>query len=144
MNSPIYFHSASNSDLFSDKKRDLRLIASGFPAASDDYADKNMNLHELIVKNAASTFFMRISGNDFAAQQVFSGDLLVVDRSLSITKGALVVVSFDNSLFLDRFIRVKPSPELQFIRPFPSESSDFSVWGVVTHLIRNSHHPFKV
>jgi hypothetical protein len=54
------------------------------------------------------------------------------------------VVSFDISLFLDRFIQVKPSLELQFIRPFPNESSDFSVWGVVTHLIRNIHHPFKV
>jgi DNA polymerase V len=141
MNSPISFHSPYKSDLFSDKKRDLRLIASGFPAASDDYADKGMNLHEHIVKNAASTFFMRVSGNDFSDQKVFSGDLLVVDRSLSIEKGSLVVVSFNGGLHLDRFLCIKPLPQLQFIRPFPSESNSFSIWGVVTFIIQNVYQP---
>ncbi len=139
MNSPICFHSASKSDLFSDQKRDLRLIPSGFPAASDDYADKNMNLHELIVKNAPATFFMRVSGNDFIAQQVFSGDLLVIDRSLSVQKDSLVVVTFENALHLDRFLCLKPLPELQFILPFPLENTDFSIWGVVTYIIRKTH-----
>jgi DNA polymerase V len=119
----------------------LRLVASGFPAASDDYADKKMNLHELLVKNPPATFFLRVSGNDFSAQQIYSGDLLVVDRSLPVQKSSLVVVTFEGVLCLDRFLNIKPQPALQFIRPFPVESSDFSIWGVVSYVIRDSKTP---
>lgn len=138
MSSPIYFHSTSKSGLFLPENRDLRLVASGFPAASDDYADKNLNLHEFLVKNAAATFFLKVSGNDFAVQQVFDGDLLIVDRSLPVLKGSLVVVTYEGSLRLDSFLNINPEPMLQFIRPFPAENSDFLIWGVVSFIIRDS------
>jgi SOS-response transcriptional repressor LexA len=71
MELPISFQSVSKSSLFLTKKRDSRLIPSGFPAASDDYSDKILNLHELMVKNTPSTFFMKVENDDFKFSKCF-------------------------------------------------------------------------
>ena len=42
-----------------------KFIASGWPAASDDYADKKMNLQELLVTQPSATYFMRIGSEHY-------------------------------------------------------------------------------
>lgn len=59
-----------------------------------DHAEAPLDLHALIVRHPAATFFMRMQG-DAMAPLIHPGDLLVVDRSLSPRPGHLVVASAD-------------------------------------------------
>src|SRR5690606_5259686 len=66
----------------------------GFAAVARDHAEAPLDLHALIVRRPAATFFMRMQG-DAMAPPIHPDDLLVVDRSLSPRPGHLVVASAD-------------------------------------------------
>ncbi len=141
MNSPISFSSSPTSDLFLTKKQDSRLIASGFPAASDDYADKGLNLHELLVKNNAATYFMRVASMEFSKLHVFRDDLLVIDRSLTPKRNSLIIFSTEDELILDRLslINGRLMPLSAFV---PNETPSWMLWGVVTAVIHPTDTAF--
>lgn len=129
------FQPVSKSELFLDQKRNAKLIASGFSAASDDYADKKLNLHELLVKNAPATFFMKVANSCFSHLSIFENDLLVVDRSEQPIKNSLVIYSCGDDLMLDRLIfrngRLSPAK-------IPDAGAAFEFWGVVTFVIHKT------
>ena len=59
----------------------LSPVAAGFPSPATDYIEKNLDLNEHLIKHPAATFFVTVSGNSMTGAGIFSGDLLVVDRS---------------------------------------------------------------
>jgi DNA polymerase V len=120
---------------------DSRFIASGFPAASDDYATRPLNLHELLVRHPSATFFMRCGNNDMAALGIHRGDLLVIDRSMPPLAGSLVVVAIAGELSLQRLVRRDGRLWLDNGRSetdyTDQGSSTTSIWGVVAHTVRS-------
>jgi DNA polymerase V len=140
MNSSISFLSTPISDRFLTKKRDSRLIASGFPAASDDYADKGLNLHELLVKNTSATYFMKVVDMSFSKLHIYTNDLLVIDRSLTPKRNSLIIFSTEKELMLDRLalINGKLMPLSAFV---PNETPSWMLWGVVTVVIHPTDSP---
>lgn len=140
MDSPISFSSNADSDFFLTKKRDSRLIASGFPAASDDYADKGLNLHDLLVKNNTATYFMKVASMEFAKLHIFKDDLLVIDRSLTPRRNSLIIFSTEEELMLDRLslINGRLMPLSAFV---PNETPSWMLWGVVTAVIHRTDSP---
>lgn len=72
-----------------------------FPARSDFSVDSSLDLNQLVI-NSPSTFFLRVSGNDLEDACVYSGDLLIVSRSLALTYGCLVVALVAEELFMRR------------------------------------------
>ena len=57
-------------------------VHDGFPNPATDTSLQNIDLNQLLVRHSASTYFMHIEGNEWAEQGIFTGDLLLVDRSL--------------------------------------------------------------
>ncbi len=137
MELPISFQSVSKSSLFLTKKRDSRLIPSGFPAASDDYSDKILNLHELMVRNAPSTFFMKVENDDFKFLNILKNDLLVIDRSISPYHSCMVVASYENEFVVDRFVKSGTGLSLYFLQQKAKKPIDFEFWGVVTYVVHD-------
>lgn len=137
MELPISFQSVSKSSLFLTKKRDSRLIPSGFPAASDDYSDKILNLHELMVKNTPSTFFMKVENDDFKFLNVLKNDLLVIDRSISPFHSCMVVAYYENEFVLDRFVKLGNNISLFHLQQKAKKPISFEHWGVVTFVIHD-------
>jgi DNA polymerase V len=60
----------------------------GFPFPADDYLDRALDFNELLVKNVAATFAVRISGESMTGAGLFPGDIAVVDRSLTPSRAA--------------------------------------------------------
>lgn len=137
MVSPISFQSVSKSGLFLTKKRDSRLIPSGFPAASDDYSDKILNLHELMVKNAPSTFFMKVESDDFKFLSIFKNDLLVIDRSISPFHSCIVVACYENEFVIDRLVKQGNDISLFHLQQKSKRPLDFEFWGVVSFVVHD-------
>ena len=71
---------------------------------------------------------------------IFSGDILVVDRSLKAIDGKVVVVAIDGELTVKRLKKDNDAiyfmPENPDFKPISiKELQDVHIWGVVTHVI---------
>lgn len=112
--------------------------AAGFPAPGDDMVEKSLNVHDLLVKHPSSTFFVRVQGDSMEGVGIFSGDILVVDRSIEAKVGKIVVAAVNGELVVKR-IGKKEGNNLVLISENDAyapivvgESEDCFVWGVVT------------
>jgi DNA polymerase V len=119
----------------------------GFAAVARDHAEATLDLHRLMVPRPAATFFMRMQG-DAMAPILHPGALLVVDRSLSPRDGQIVVAAV-NGAYLTRRWETDPKGRGVILRAehnkhLPiriADIEDFSVFGVVTWVVREMKDP---
>ena len=70
-------------------------ISAGFPSPAQGYLDEHLDLSRLCIRRPASTFLLRVEGDSMVDAGIFSGDILIVDRSLEAVAGDVVVASLD-------------------------------------------------
>ena len=116
--------------------------ATGFGAAADDYMERGIDLNEQLVKNKPATFFFRMKGDAMTGVGIFDNDVLIVDRSLKLLDGKVIVAILNGELLVRRFHKnfssaflIPENPRLKTINL--AEFSDFAVWGVVTYVIHS-------
>ena len=115
--------------------------ATGFGAAADDYMERGIDLNEQLIRNKPATFFFRMKGDAMKDAGIFDKDVLIVDRSLKLTSGKIIVAVLNGELMVRRFHKNFSS---SFLIPENSryktinlgEFSDFMLWGVVAVVIR--------
>ncbi len=118
-------------------------VQAGFPSPAGDYMDAALNLHQLVVKNPPSTFFVRVEGDSMLGARIEPGDILVVDRSLTPSSGKIVIAILNGEFTVKRIRLDGGRVVLEAENPaFPeiavSEGSDFQVWGVVTYVVHKA------
>ena len=116
--------------------------ATGFGAAADDYAERGIDLNEQLIKNKPATFFFRMKGDAMVEAGIFENDILIVDRSLKVANGKIIVAVLNGDLLVRRFLKKFSSayliPENNRYKPLNlAEFSDFAVWGVVVYSIHS-------
>ena len=121
-------------------------IPCGFPSPADDHIEQKLKLDEHLITHPAATFFVRVSGNSMTGVGIFSGDLLVVDRSLVPINGSVIVAVLDGELTIKSFYRednkvylVPANHEYKTIEI--SDPSNLYCWGVVTYNIHDLRKP---
>lgn len=117
-------------------------VPAGFPSPADDYIERSLDLHELLVTHPAATFFVKVDGDSMQGVGMYSGDILVVDRSLTAHHGKIVVALLNGEFTVKRLKIEKRKiylvPEnLRYEAIEVTEGSDFQVWGVVTYVIHS-------
>lgn len=120
----------------------LESVSAGFPSPADDYMQAKLDLNELLVKNYSATFFVRVVGDSMKDVGIFTGDMLVVDRSLEAKDGNIVIAVIDGELTVKRLSRIKNKiyllPENKDYEPIEiTEQMQFEVWGVVSTVIHS-------
>ncbi len=114
--------------------------ATGFGAAADDYSERGIDLNEQLIQNKPATFFFRMNSSAMTGAGIFSGDILIVDRSITQTNGKVVIAVLNGEMMVRRLERtpqrIRLIPETHDlsiidIDPF----ADFKVWGVVVYAI---------
>lgn len=118
------------------------LVSAGFPSPADEYIEKDLDLHEYLVKKPAATFFIKVKGESMIGAGIFAGDLLVVDRSIEPINNHVVLASVNGEFTLKRLIKRGQKIFLQPENPKNkiieiNGSTEFQIFGVVTH---NIHH----
>lgn len=116
--------------------------ATGFGAAADDYAERGIDLNEQLIRNKPATYFFRMKGDAMQEAGIFDGDVLVVDRSLKLVNGKIIVAILNGELLVRRFHKNFSSafliPENSRYKAINlAEFSDFALWGVVTYSIHS-------
>jgi DNA polymerase V len=110
--------------------------AAGFPAPGDDMVEKPLDLNDLLIDNPTATFFVRVEGDSMEGAKIFSGDILVVDRSVTPVDGSIVVAAVYGEMVVKRLLK-KPTHTLlvsehEGYEPIPiTANDDCFVWGVV-------------
>ena len=115
--------------------------AAGFPAPGDDMVEKSLNVHDYLVKHPVATFFVRVEGDSMEGAGIFSGDILVIDRSIEAVVGKIVVAAVGGGLVVKRLARLEGSmvlvSENDAYEPIRVGSDEECfVWGVVTGSVR--------
>ena len=118
--------------------------AAGFPAPADDAVERSLDINDLVVKHPTATFFVRVTGDSMEGAGIFSDDVLVVDRSIEPTDGAIVVAAVYGELVVKRLRKItNSSPNLELISENNSyepikvtDNDDCFIWGVVVGSVR--------
>jgi DNA polymerase V len=115
--------------------------AAGFPAPGDDMVEAALDIHDLVVKNPTATFFVRVQGDSMEGAGIFSGDVLVIDRSKDPKAGSIVVAAVFGELVVKR-VRISHgqlllvSEQAGYEPIAVAQHDDCFVWGVVVGSVR--------
>lgn len=115
-------------------------VSAGFPSPADDTIESNLDLNKLLIKHESTTFFMQVKGDAMKDAGIWSGDVLVVDRSLSPKHGRVVIATIGEELLIRRLYKLRNKvllmPENKEYEPLEiSKEIDSIVWGVVNFVI---------
>jgi DNA polymerase V len=112
----------------------------GFDAAANDCSERGIDLNEQLISNKPATFFFRMNGDAMTGAGIFSGDILIVDRSIINANGKVVIAILNGEMIVRRLektinkIRLIPeTTRLSVIDVDPF--AEFAVWGVVMYAI---------
>lgn len=116
-------------------------ISAGFPSPADDFIDLSIDLNKTFIKHPNATFFGRVSGDSMIDAGLHDGDYLIIDRSLEPQHKHIAVCLINGDFTVKRlFIKAHKiclMPENEAYQVIEvSEDDDFSIWGIVTTVIK--------
>ena len=117
-------------------------VSCGFTSPADDDAMTPLSLDQYLVKNPEATFYVRASGDSMINAGIHSGDLLVVDRSITAKNQDIIVAIIHSEVTGKRLVKKNQQMILKAENPAYTDvkihsESEFEVWGVVRHVIRH-------
>ena len=119
----------------------LNKVGAGFPSPATDYVEDDIDLNAHLIKNAPSTFLIRVQGKSMSLIGIHDGDLLVVDRSLNPKNFSTVIANINEELVVKSFIKEKDqsfltsgSKKLKY-KINLTENPEIVIWGIVTYVI---------
>lgn len=115
-------------------------VSAGFPSSAENYLDKSLDLNELLIKHPAATFFVRVKGDSMINAGINSGDILIVDRALSVSNNKIVIARVNDEFTVKR---IKLEEHKIFLIADNNKyeaieitgDMDFEIWGIVTCVI---------
>jgi DNA polymerase V len=118
-------------------------VEAGFPSPADDHLERGIDLNEELIRNEAATFFVRVQGDSMKDANIHSGDILIIDRSVTPTDRQIVVAMIDGGFTVKRFRKMGVKVFLEAANTdFKSievdENQELVIWGAVTYIIHKA------
>ncbi|MDK2771471.1 MAG: translesion error-prone DNA polymerase V autoproteolytic subunit [Flavobacterium sp.] len=116
-------------------------IKAGFPSPAGDFDESKISIDQIVVKNQATTFYAKASGNSMVNAGIDDGDILVIDRSLEPSNFKIAVCYIDGEFTVKRIKIDKTGtylqPENDAYKPIKiTEENELIIWGIVTYVIK--------
>ncbi len=115
-------------------------VSCGFPSPADEYLEAKLDLNQHLIAKPNATFFVRANGDSMIGAGIYSGDILIIDRSLCPSNGKIVLAVLNSEFTLKRYLKknhalflVSENAKYPMIEVKPE--MDFQVWGVATYCI---------
>ena len=119
-------------------------VAAGFPSPAVGELNGTLDLNQLCVRHPAATYFVRARGDSMTGAGIDDGDILVVDRSVTVTNGAIIIAALNGEFTVkrleikDKHARLLPeNPAYHPIEITPATGAEF--FGVVTFVVKCVH-----
>ena len=119
----------------------LQKVGAGFPSPATDYVEEDLDLNEHLIKNAPSTFLIRVQGKSMNSVGIHNDDLLIVDKSLNPKNFSTVIANINEELVVKTFVKEKNQSFLTSgskklkDKINLTENPEIFIWGVVTYVI---------
>ncbi|KAA5539156.1 LexA family protein [Adhaeribacter rhizoryzae] len=118
-------------------------VKAGFPSPAEDYAEERISLLNFLSGNPTATFYVLLEGDSMIDFNLFEGDLLVIDRSLEVRSGDIILANLDNE-FTVKMLEITESgarlvPGNKKYAPVTitkNSELELLVWGVVRGIAR--------
>lgn len=81
-------------------------VSAGFPLPGDAHHDSELDLNEYLIKHPGATYFLSVPDNSMRGSGIFAGDLLIVDRSLALKPGKIVIASIDGLTVIRHVVKI--------------------------------------
>lgn len=125
-----------------------RRTSSAFGSPGTDSTVKRIDLNDALIKHPDATFVMRAAGSAMHGAGIDDGDVLLVDRAITASHGAVVIAVVDGELLCRRLevSGAKPGRAVGEARLVAADSAtspievgqgQLEVWGVVTTVIKS-------
>ncbi|TDS13183.1 S24 family peptidase [Sphingobacterium paludis] len=109
-------------------------IISGFKSPADDYLEARLDINDLLVADPHCTFYFKMDSDAMLGFHIPRNAVLIVDRSLHATAGAVVIAAIHGELFC-RYLQ-KGAGGWELIddkeRLSLEDELEAILWGVVT------------
>lgn len=119
-------------------------VTCGFPSPAEDHMADELDLNAKCVRNPVATYFVQADTGESMIGEIWPGDLLVIDRSLTARPGDIVMVVWEGGYMVKRLRFRNGSYELHSANPaYPPiivpPDVELEVWGVVTWVFHPVH-----
>ncbi|MBQ7531464.1 MAG: translesion error-prone DNA polymerase V autoproteolytic subunit [Paludibacteraceae bacterium] len=118
-------------------------LHAGFPSPAADYTER-IDITRELIRHPETTFYARIEGDSMRDAGIFSGDIVVIDRSLQAADGDYVAAYIDGEFTVKEFRSDRAHncawlvPHNDAYQPIRvDEQNAFIIWGVITHAIHS-------
>lgn len=120
-------------------------IKAGFPSPATDFLDSAIDLNKHLISNPSTTFIAVADGYSMKGAGIDHQDLLIIDRSIEPSNGAIAVCCIDGEFTLKRLVvkrkEIYLMPENEDFKPIKvSEYNEFEIWGILTYSIKYHKH----
>ena len=123
-----------------------RRTSNAFGSPGTDSTVKRIDLNEALIRHPEATFVMRAAGDAMHDAGIADGDVLLVDRAITATHGAVVIAAVAGELICRRLElaakkRAAAAPRLVAADGVTAAiaitpETPLEVWGVVTTVIK--------
>lgn len=115
-------------------------VSAGSPAPAEEHIESRIDLNRFLVSNPEDTFLVKATGDSMIDAGIYSGDVLVVDKSTKPIHGKIVIAAIDGQLTVKRFYNKNGKTYLKAENPEYSdiildENNELVIWGVVTSVL---------
>jgi len=116
---------------------------TGFESPAAEYKELGLSLDQLLISHPNATFIGQASGDSMQGVGIFDGDLLLVDRSETVSSGDVIIAHFNGEFIcklFDKTNRLLLSANKNHAPIKIQEEDHIQVEGIVTRSIR-MHKP---
>lgn len=116
-------------------------VKAGFPSPAEEYIEAKLDLNKHLIAHPSSTYFVKVEGDSMVGVGIFSGDIVVVDRSLEPHHKDIVLAVVNGEFTIKRLLKYPNKAVLMAEnKNYPpieiSNEEELQIWGVVVHSIR--------
>lgn len=116
-------------------------VSLGFASAINRSRPLDINL--FLVSHPDSTFFIRVKGDSMRDCRIYSGDILIVDRSLTVKSEDLVFAVYNGVFVVKKIVLSGQKPNIVTCLLSSGDdpeiivgpNDDFEIWGQITYTI---------
>ena len=125
-----------------EKSGQKEQVKAPFFKVMEGHAENGIFLKEQLIKNKPDTFFMRVNSNAMAGAGIQQGDVVIVDKLAEPVNGKIIIAMLDGEMLIRQLeihhYKKRLLPATNQLAPIDiSESSVFTVWGVVTYVVHS-------
>lgn len=117
------------------------VASAGFPSPAEDIFASKLSIQDYLIKNPNTTICIKVSGDSMKNIGIFSGDILIVDKSINPRNNHIVLCTLDGQFLVKKLSMTKNSIKLiSENKNYPlvtiNEYDDFKIFGVVTASVK--------